>query len=305
MLVFVLRRLGISLCVALTVSILSFALLHFSGDLAISIAGPDASFEQIEQIRKQLGLDQPMINQYLTWLYKVLHLDLGNSFFFQDSVVNLIASRLPITMGLGASALVLSLIISIPLGIIAAVKKDTWIDRAALSFAVLGQALPNFWFALMLIVVFSVTLHWLPVSGNTTYLHFVMPTIALAYYAIPSIMRLTRAGMLDVLSADYIRTAKAKGLRPGRIIFKHAFRNALIPVVALAAVEFGMMLGGSVVIETVFALQGIGQLAWDGISRNDFPVVQAVVLLVALIYIVLTLVADVLNAMLDPRIRVK
>ncbi|RMS26072.1 Peptide ABC transporter, permease protein [Pseudomonas savastanoi] len=253
----------------------------------------------------QYGLNKPLVTQYFEWLADVVRLDLGDSFFFQESVYNLIASRLSITLGLGAMALSIALLIAIPLGVLAAVKRDTWIDRLALSIAVLGQAMPSFWFALMLIVVFSVTLKWLPVSGNSTWAHFVMPAIALGYYATPAIMRLTRAGMLDVLNSDYIRTARAKGLRPATVLFKHALRNALIPVVALAAVEFGFMLGGSVVIETVFSLQGIGQLAWDAIARDDFPVVQAVVLLIAVIYIVLTLLADVLNALLDPRIRVK
>jgi len=299
---FLLRRLGIALCVAITVSIISFALLHLSGDLATAIGGPEASSEQIEQIRVQYGLNKPLATQYFNWLGDLVHLDLGNSFFFQESVYNLIAARLPITLGLGAMALAVALLVAIPLGVLAAVKRDTWIDRLALSIAVLGQAMPSFWFALMLIVLFAVTLHWLPVSGNATWAHFVMPAIALGYYATPAIMRLTRA---DVLAADYIRTARAKGLRPGRVLFKHALRNALIPVVALAAVEFGFMLGGSVVIETVFSLQGVGQLAWDAIARDDFPVVQAVVLLIALIYIVLTLLADLLNAVLDPRIRVR
>ncbi|EPN08683.1 peptide ABC transporter permease [Pseudomonas syringae pv. actinidiae ICMP 19070] len=251
------------------------------------------------------GLNKPLVTQYFEWLADVVRLDFGDSFFFQESVYNLIASRLSITLGLGAMALSIALLIAIPLGVLAAVKRDTWVDRLALSIAVLGQAMPSFWFALMLIVVFSVTLKWLPVSGNSTWAHFVMPAIALGYYATPAIMRLTRAGMLDVLNSDYIRTARAKGLRPVTVLFKHALRNALIPVVALAAVEFGFMLGGSVVIETVFSLQGIGQLAWDAIARDDFPVVQAVVLLIAVIYIVLTLLADVLNALLDPRIRVK
>ncbi|MBI6741765.1 ABC transporter permease [Pseudomonas syringae] len=302
---FLLRRLGIALCVAITVSVISFSLLHLSGDLATAIGGPEASSEQIEQIRVQYGLNKPLVTQYFEWLADVVRLDLGDSFFFQESVYNLIASRLSITLGLGAMALSIALLIAIPLGVLAAVKRDTWIDRVALSIAVLGQAMPSFWFALMLIVVFSVTLKWLPVSGNSTWAHFVMPAIALGYYATPAIMRLTRAGMLDVLNSDYIRTARAKGLRPATVLFKHALRNALIPVVALAAVEFGFMLGGSVVIETVFSLQGIGQLAWDAIARDDFPVVQAVVLLIAVIYIVLTLLADVLNALLDPRIRVK
>ncbi|EPM58578.1 peptide ABC transporter permease [Pseudomonas syringae pv. actinidiae ICMP 19073] len=299
---FLLRRLGIALCVAITVSVISFSLLHLSGDLATAIGGPEASSEQI---RVQYGLNKPLVTQYFEWVADVVRLDFGDSFFFQESVYNLIASRLSITLGLGAMALSIALLIAIPLGVLAAVKRDTWVDRLALSIAVLGQAMPSFWFALMLIVVFSVTLKWLPVSGNSTWAHFVMPAIALGYYATPAIMRLTRAGMLDVLNSDYIRTARAKGLRPVTVLFKHALRNALIPVVALAAVEFGFMLGGSVVIETVFSLQGIGQLAWDAIARDDFPVVQAVVLLIAVIYIVLTLLADVLNALLDPRIRVK
>ncbi len=256
-------------------------------------------------VRHQHGLDKPLATQYVEWVGQLLRLDLGQSFFFQESVRDLIASRLPITLTLGAIALLVALLIAIPLGVLAAVKRDTWIDRLALTLATFGQAMPSFWFALVLIVVFAVTLKWLPVSGNTSWQHFILPAIALGYYATPSLMRLTRAGMLDVLGADYIRTARAKGLSPARVLFKHALRNALIPVVALAAVEFGFMLGGSVVIEAVFSLQGIGQLAWDAIARNDFPVVQAIVLLIALIYIVLTLLADLLNALLDPRIRVR
>jgi len=195
--------------------------------------------------------------------------------------------------------------VAIPLGVLAAVYRDTWVDRLALLVAVVGQAMPNFWFALTLILVFSVGLHWLPVSGNTTWQHFVLPAIALGYYAMPSLMRLTRAGMLEVLGADYIRTARAKGLSPARVVFKHALRNAIIPVVALAAVELGFMLGGSVVIESVYSMQGLGQLAWDSISRNDYPVVQAVVLIIAVFYIGLTFLADVLNAALDPRMRTR
>jgi peptide/nickel transport system permease protein len=196
-------------------------------------------------------------------------------------------------------------VVAIPLGVLAAVFRDTWIDRLALMVAVIGQAMPNFWFALTLILVFSVGLHWLPVAGNTTWQHFVLPAIALGYYAMPSLMRLTRAGMLEVLGADYIRTARAKGLSPARVVFKHALRNAIIPVVALAAVELGFMLGGSVVIESVYSMQGLGQLAWDSISRNDYPVVQAVVLIIAVFYIGLTFLADVFNAALDPRMRTR
>jgi peptide/nickel transport system permease protein len=204
---------------------------------------------------------------------------------------------------LGACALALALVVAIPLGVLGAVYRDTWIDRLALLLATIGQAMPSFWFGLTLIVIFSVGLKWLPVAGSGSWQHFVLPAVALGYYATPAIMRLTRAGMLDVLGADYIRTARAKGLREGTVIFKHALRNALIPVVALAAVELGFMLGGSVVIESVFSMQGLGQLAWEAISRNDYPVVQAVVLLIAVFYIGLTFLADVLNAVLNPQLR--
>ncbi|MCR4469509.1 ABC transporter permease [Burkholderia sp. SCN-KJ] len=304
MLSYVARRFALALAVAFTVSLVSFALLHLSGDLATSIAGPEASAQQVAEIRAQYGLDRPLPAQYLDWLWRAVHLDFGRSFFFQDTVMDLIGQRLPITLKLGAVSLALAVAIAIPLGVLAAIFRDTWIDRLSLFVAVVGQAMPSFWFGLALILVFSIWLRWLPVAGNAQWQNFVLPAIALGYYATPSMMRLTRAGMLDVLGADYIRTARAKGLSPARVIFRHALRNALIPVVALAAVELGFMLGGSVVIESVFSLQGLGQLAWDAIARSDFPVVQAVVLLIAMFYIGLTFLADVANAALDPRLRV-
>ena len=193
---------------------------------------------------------------------------------------------------------------SLPLGVLAAVYRNSWIDRLCLALAVLGQALPNFFFALLLIMVFSITLRWLPVSGSGTWQHFVMPTIALGYYAAPAFMRLIRAGMIEVLEADYIRTARAKGLPSLKVIFKHALRNAVVPVVALAAVQLGFLLGGSVVVETIFALDGLGYLAYQSITFKDFTVMQNIVLLLSVIYVVLTLAADVANAWLDPRIRV-
>ncbi|AQW32468.1 ABC transporter permease [Ralstonia syzygii subsp. celebesensis] len=305
MLTYLLRRLAVALCVALTVSVVSFALLHLSGDLAASIAGADATAEQVETIRHQYGLDRPVTEQYFAWLGRTLHLDLGQSFFFQAPVTGLVAERLPITLRLGGIALLIAVCTAIPLGVLAALYRDRWVDRLALLLAVIGQAMPSFWFGLTLILLFAVKLQWLPVSGNTSWQHFVLPAIALGYYATPAMMRLTRAGMLDVLGADYIRTARAKGLGPGTVIFKHALRNAVIPVVALAAVELGFMLGGSVVIESVYAMQGLGQLAWEAIARNDYPVVQAVVLLISLFYIGLTLLADVINAALDPRIHTR
>ncbi|RMX06628.1 ABC transporter permease [Corticibacter populi] len=305
MLIYVFRRLLVALSVVLTVAVVSFMLLHLSGDLAAAIAGPESSAADIEAIRVQHGLDRPVIEQFGSWFWSALRLDFGQSYYFPNPVMELIAERLPITLKLGTVALALALLVAIPLGVAAAVWRDTWIDRSALGVAVIGQAMPNFWFALTLIVIFSVTLKWLPVAGNATWLHFVLPAVALGYYAMPSIMRLTRAGMLDVLGSDYIRTARAKGLSRPRVVFKHALRNAIIPVVALAAVELGFMLGGSVVIESVYSLQGLGQLAWDSIARNDYPVVQAVVLIIAVFYIALTFLADVLNALLDPRIRTR
>lgn len=305
MLIYILRRFGIALCVAVTVSIVSFSLLHMSGDLATAIAGPEASATQVEAIRVQFGLDRPMMSQYFDWLGKAVQLDFGKSFYFQGPVMEMVAERLPVTMKLGGIALLLAIAVAIPLGVLAAIYRDTWLDRVALLVAVVGQAMPSFWFGLSLILIFSVTLHWLPVAGNEGWENFVLPAIALGYYAMPAMMRLTRAGMLEVLGSDYIRTARAKGLSKGKVIFKHALRNAVIPVVALAAVELGFMLGGSVVIESVYSMQGLGQLAWDAISRNDYPVVQAVVLIIAMFYIGLTFLADVINALLDPRIRTR
>ncbi|MDH4574013.1 ABC transporter permease [Salinicola acroporae] len=302
---FIIRRVLVAISVALTISIVSFMLLHLSGDLATSIAGPEATAEQVERIRVDYGLDRPIVSQYLDWLGGALTFDFGRSYYYQSTVVDLIVDRMPITLTLGGLALALAVAISIPLGVLAALKRDTWIDRLSLLFAVVGQAMPSFWFGLTLIVIFAVTLQWLPAAGSDGWQHFVLPAIALGYYATPAMMRLTRTGMLEVLESDYIRTARAKGLRGGSVIFKHALRNAVIPVVALAAVELGFMLGGSVVIESVFSLNGLGQLAWDAISRNDYPVVQAVVLIIALFYIVLTLLADVANAALDPRIRTR
>lgn len=305
MLQYIFRRFLVALSVMLTVAVVSFMLLHLSGDLAASIAGAEANAAAVEEVRVQYGLNRPIATQFFDWLWGALHLDFGRSFFFQNTVMELVGERLPITLKLGAVSLLLAVSVAIPLGVLAAVYRDTWIDRLALMVAVVGQAMPNFWFALTLILLFAVGLQWLPVAGNTSWRHFVLPAIALGYYAMPSLMRLTRAGMLDVLGADYIRTARAKGLSPARVVFKHALRNAIIPVVALAAVELGFMLGGSVVIESVYSMQGLGQLAWDSISRNDYPVVQAVVLIIAVFYIGLTFLADVFNAALDPRMRTR
>jgi glutathione transport system permease protein len=211
MLIYMFRRLLVALSVMLTVAVISFMLLHLSGDLATAIAGPESTAADVEKIRVQYGLDRPIAAQFFDWLGAAARLDFGRSFYFQNTVVELIGERLPITLKLGGVALLLAVVVAIPLGVLAAIYRDTWIDRLSLAVAVIGQAMPTFWFALTLIIVFSVGLKWLPVSGNTSWQHFVLPAVALGYYAMPAMMRLTRAGMLDVLGSDYIRTARAKG----------------------------------------------------------------------------------------------
>lgn len=304
MLIYTLKRLGVAVLVAVTVTILTFALLRLSGDPAVALAGDGATAADVEYVRQQYGFDRPIVVQYLDWAARAVRGDFGRSHYLKSEVAPVIFERLPVTMTLGACALSFALLLSIPLGVLAAMRPNTWIDRLALALAVVGQALPSFWFALILIVYVGVAWRLLPITGSDTWLHFIMPSIALGYYATPAIMRLTRAGMLEVLSSDYIRTARAKGLRPMTVLFKHALRNAVIPVVSLAAVQLGFMLGGSVVIETIFSLNGLGNLAWESIQRSDFEMMQAIVLVLATLYIVLTFLADVLNAFLDPRLRV-
>jgi ABC-type dipeptide/oligopeptide/nickel transport system permease component len=304
MLLYMLKRLGLALLVALTVSLLAYLLVFLSGDPALALAGEGARQADIEMVRKTYGLDRPILVQYADWLGKLLHGNLGMSVYFKTEVGPLVLEKLKTTLMLGVAALGVALAISVPLGVLAAVYKNGWIDRLCLAVAVLGQALPNFFFALLLIMLFSISLHWLPVSGSDSWLHFVMPAIALGYYAAPAFMRLIRAGMIEVLEADYIRTARAKGLPAHTVIFKHALRNAMVPVVALAAVQLGYLLGGSVVIETIFALDGLGYLAYQSITYKDFPVMQVIVLLLSVIYVLLTLASDIANAWLDPRIRV-
>jgi len=304
MLVYALKRLGLAVLVALTVSVLAFLLLHLSGDPALALAGDGATQADIDMVRKTHGLDRPLLVQYADWIWHVLRGDFGMSVYFDTPAGPLILSKLGTTLMLGVAALGVALCISIPLGVLATIYKGSLIDRLCLATAVLGQALPNFFFALLLIMLFSLSLRILPVSGSGSWQHFVMPALALGYYVAPAFMRLIRAGMIEVLGADYIRTARAKGLPARTVVFKHALRNAIVPVVALAAVQLGYLLGGSVVIETVFALDGLGYLAYQSITYKDFPVIQLILLLLSVLYVLLTLASDIANAWLDPRIRV-
>jgi ABC-type dipeptide/oligopeptide/nickel transport system permease component len=303
MLQFLARRLIVALLVAATVMTLAFMLTRLSGDLAISIAGPGATQEDIEIVRKAYGLDRPVTAQFFDWVARAVTGDLGDSFFFKKRVGDLIAERMPVTLTLGLTGLVIALSVSLPLGILAAVRENTGLDRFVQAVALLGQAMPSFWLGLLLMITLGLQLGWLPISGTGSWQHYVMPGIVLAFSAVPALTRLTRAGMIQSLGSDYIRTARAKGLSRASILLKHALRNAAIPVVAIAAVQLGFMLGGSIVIEQVFALHGVGFLAWESIGKNDFPVVQAVVLVLAVIYVGLTTLADLMNAVLDPRLR--
>lgn len=300
---FVIKRLTLALLVAIFVSSISFSLMFLSGDPAIAIAGEGATEADIQVIRKTFGFDRPVIVQYWDWISGAAMGNFGQSFYFNQPVVELLAERMPVTATLAAFSIGFALLLALPLGILAAVKRNSLADRLSLALATVGQATPSFWLALMLIVLFAVNLRWLPVSGADTLAHFIMPSIVLGYYASPSMMRLTRGGMIEALRSDYIRTARAKGMLPRTIILKHALRNAILPVVSVAAVEFGFILGGSVVVESVFSLRGIGYLAWESIGRNDFPTIQAIILVYAMIYVCLTFLSDVLNAWIDPRIR--
>ena len=304
MLFFILKRLLVTFLVVAVTSVIAFLLVHMSGDPAAAMAGEGASANDIAAVRELFGFDRPLILQYLDWIGRLLQGDFGRSYYLRMDVVDVLAEHVPVTATLGVLALTFALALSIPLGVLAALRPSTVIDRISLWLAVAGQALPSFLFALGLMYLFGVYLRWLPISGDSTWAHFIMPSVALGYYATPAIMRLTRSGMLDVMQADHVRTARAYGLTPWRVVVRHGLRHAIVPVVSLAAVQLGFMLGGSIVIETIFSLKGIGHLAWESIQRADIEVIQAILLLIAVAYAILTLVADLLNAALDPRIRI-
>jgi peptide/nickel transport system permease protein len=303
MLRYILRRLGAALLLMMFVSFVAFVLVFAAGDPAVKLAGEAGTAADAARIREAYGFDRPVLMQFLAWLYAAAHGDLGHSLYFNQPVSAILLSRLGVTMTLGATSILLALIMAIPLGILAARFQNTIVDRLVLAFAVVGQAMPTFWLALLLVIFFSVTWQILPTSGSQTWQHFVMPTIVLGYFAAPAIMRLTRSGMIATLETDYIRTARAMGISSWRVLFKYALRNAAIPVVSVSAAQLGHMLAGSVVVESIFALNGAGQLAWESILRSDLPTIQALVLCFSLIYILLTFAADVLNAWLDPRMR--
>lgn len=303
MLIYLAKRLVVALCVCIAVSLLSFGLMFLVGDPAIAIAGSGGSARDAEAIRAAYGFDRPFLVQYLDWIARVLQGNLGQSIYFNIPVTEIIGARLPVTLQLGIFSFLLALVVAVPLGIAAALKPNGLTDRLALLLAVTGQAIPSFWLGLMAIVVFGVWYGLVPISGADTWRSYILPVVVLAYSAMPAMMRISRSGMIDVMGADYIRTAYAKGLSGWHVIAGHAVRNAILPLVSLAAVQLGVLLSGSIVIESVFALNGLGRLAWESLLRADLPVVQAIILILSLLYVLLTTAGDLLNAWLDPRIR--
>lgn len=302
---YILRRLLLTLAVMATVSVLSFGLVHLAGDPAVAVAGEQASAEDIARIRVQFGYDRPLAAQYVTWLGRVLHGDLGYSYYLKRDAGAVLMERLPVTAALAVGAISVALLIALPLGILAGIRPGGAMDRAALAISVASQSLPNFMVAFLLMLIFGIKLRWLPISGVQDGRGLIMPVVALGIYATPALLRLMRAEILGVMDSDYVRLAQAKGLPYWQVVCKHALRNALGPVVALSAVQLGHLLSGAIVVETIFSIQGMGNLAWQSIQRSDFEMMQALMLLTALVYALLALSGDVLNAILNPRLRTR
>jgi len=312
MLAEVLRRLMATIPVMVVVAVAVFALLHVTpGDPAVIIAGDYASPDDVARIRAKLGLDRPFLSQVGIWLSQIVRGDLGTSIFSGLPVATLIKQRAGATVSLTIFAMLISVGVGVPLGIVAAWKKGSWIDRLVMVLAVSGFSMPVFWLGFLLVYVFAISFAWLPVqgyqplaSGLWPFLrHLILPALTLSVIYMALVARMTRASMLSVLSEDYIRTEFAKGLPPGRVLVRHALKNASLPVVTIIGIGFALLIGGAVVTESVFALPGLGRLTVDAIVRRDYPVIQGVLLLVSGVYVMINLVIDMLYVFLDPRIR--
>jgi len=300
---FILKRMGYAALSLILLSLIIFLLVRLTGDPTVLLVEPGASKEDMEAIRVQLGLDRPIWVQYGQFVSSTLRGDLGHSFYYRTPVLELYMSRFPHSLMLALAAMAFSLLVGIPSGIIAAVRVNQWWDSAGKIFALLGLSLPSFWVGLVMILFFSVYLGWLPSSGSGTPLHLIMPAFALGWYFAAAHMRLTRSAMLEVLGSEYVKLARLKGLPEALVIAKHAFKNALIPVLTLAGINLVIMVNVAVVVETVFAWPGVGRLLFEGISFRDFPVVQATVLINGAMVVVVSFLVDVLYAVIDPRIR--
>jgi peptide/nickel transport system permease protein len=308
----IVRRLVATIPVMVVVAIAVFALLHVTpGDPAIIIAGDYASAEDIANIRAKLGLDQPFLTQVSLWLGRVVRGDLGTSIYSGIPVVTLIGQRAEATIALTLLAMAISVAVAVPIGVVAAWKKGSLLDRAVMVCAVSGFSMPTFWLGFLLVYVFALTLHWLPVQGfqpiergvGPFLRHLILPALTLSLVYMALIARMTRASMLGVLSEDYVRTAFAKGLAPRRVLLRHALKNASLPIVTIIGLGFALLIGGAVVTESVFALPGLGRLTVDAIIRRDYPVIQGVILVVSGVYVLVNLGVDLLYVVIDPRIR--
>jgi len=302
---YVIRRLGYSVISLVLLSLTIFFFVRVTGDPAVLLVEPGASKADLEQIRQQFGLDRPLFIQYGHFVSALVRGDFGQSFYYRTPVLELYLSRLPNSLMLAAAAMALSLLIGIPSGILAAVNVNGWWDRVGKIFSLLGLSLPSFWVGLVMILFFSVYLGWLPSSGAGTASHMIMPAFALGWFFAAAHMRMTRSSMLEVMGSEYVKLARLKGLPERLVITKHAFKNALIPVLTLAGINLVIMVNVAVVVETVFAWPGIGRLLYEGIAFRDFPVVQATVLLGGVMIVVVNLLVDILYAVIDPRIRLE
>jgi len=306
------RRLLATIPVMGVVAIAVFALLHATpGDPAVIIAGDYATSEDIARVRTKLGLDKPFLTQVGIWLGRIVRGDLGTSIFSGLPVTTLIGQRVGTTAWLTLFAMLISVGIGVPVGVLAAWRKGSWLDRLVMVFAVSGFSMPTFWLGFILVYVFAITMSWLPVQGYSPITagfwpflsHLILPALTLSVVYMALIARMTRASMLGVLNEDYIRTAFAKGVAPRGVLIRHALKNASLPVVTIIGIGFALLIGGAVVTESVFALPGLGRLTVDAIIRRDYPVIQGVILIVSGVYVLLNLVIDVLYVVLDPRIR--
>jgi ABC-type dipeptide/oligopeptide/nickel transport system permease component len=302
---FLLHQLIQVLVVCLGISIITFLLLHLKGDPVVLLLPLDAGKEEMESFRHLMGFDQPLHSQYVRFLMGAVQGDFGDSLYMKKSAFALVLERMPATLLLTFAGLMISLVIAIPLGIASAIRRYSLVDNLCTMFAVGGQAMPIFWLGIMLIIIFAVNLRWLPASGFGTWTHLVLPATTLGVFLAPLTMRLVRSGMLEVLSQDYVRTARAKGVSERSVLLKHAFRNAAIPVITVIGLQFGQLLGGAIVTETVYAWPGVATFTVTAIRNSDFPVVQASVFLLALCIVVVNVFVDVLVGLIDPRIRLQ
>jgi len=300
---FIAQRLVWSLFVLFGVATVVFVILHLSGDPTVLMLPPDARPEDAARLRHAFGFDRPLPIQYLDFLGGLLRGDFGTSVRFQQPALGLIMERVPMTLLLAGSGLTFAVVLAIPIGILSAARRGTWLDSLGMAVALVGQSVPVFWLGLMLILVFAVNLHWLPAVGSGGPDHLILPTISLGMFSAAATARLLRAGLAEVLDQEYIRTARAKGLRESAVLIGHGVRNALIPVVTMLGLQFGALLGGALITETIFAWPGMGRLLIQAIYNRDYPLAQAAILWLAIIFVVVNLGVDLLYGLLDPRIR--